>query len=496
MRLYDTLTRQKREFKPASDRVKMYVCGITPYASTHIGHAMSYVVFDVLHRYLEFLGYQVDYVQNITDVDDKTIQRAAERGISVAELAEEYIDDYFRVMDALNVLRADRYPRATEEIPQMVEIVRALVEKGYAYASEGDVYFRVRRFEGYGRLSGRSLEDMIAGARVEAGEGKEHPMDFALWKAAKPGEPSWDSPWGPGRPGWHIECTAMAVRYLGETLDIHGGGQDLVFPHHENEVAQSEVYTGKRPFARFWVHNGLLQLGEEKMSKSLGNLVTVAEALESHSPDAWRLFFLGSHYRSPLVYTEEMVAAAERGAERLRNALEEGADGTASEVEPGPFRRRFLEAMDDDLNTPRAMAALFDLAREVNRGRDEGLSVRRAQDALRELGGLLGLTFREPLGRGPQFDPLERLVKEMVDKLRANGQEELARDIETRLVIEVLGGRNPVPVVELLMETRDELRRQKQYELGDQIRSRLAELGVHLEDTPQGSRWRYRAPSS
>jgi len=495
MRLYDTVTRQKREFEPAGDRVKMYVCGITPYAPTHLGHAMSYVVFDVLHRYLEFLGYQVDYVQNITDIDDKTIQRAAERGISVAELVEEYIDDYFRVMDALNVLRADRYPRATEEIPQMVEIVRALVEKGYAYASGGDVYFRVRRFEGYGRLSGRNLEDMIAGARVEVSEGKEYPMDFALWKAAKPGEPFWDSPWGRGRPGWHIECTAMCVRYLGETVDIHGGGQDLVFPHHENEVAQSEAYTGKCPFARFWVHNGLLQFGEEKMSKSLGNLVTAAEALESHNPDAWRLFFLSSHYRSPLMYTEEMVVAAERGVERLRNALEEAADGTASEVDPGPFHGRFLEAMDDDLNTPRAIAALFDLAREVNRGRDEGLSVRKAQDAIRELGGLLGLTFREQPSHRLRFDVLAGLVAQASGELRRAGQNELADRLE--VCLERIGEDGEADaLVESLAEARDELRRQKHYELGDHIRSRLAELGVYLEDTPQGSRWRYRAPSS
>ena len=495
MKLYDTLTRQKREFEPAGDRVKMYVCGITPYAPTHIGHAMCYVVFDVLHRYLEFLGYQVDYVQNITDVDDKTIQRARERGIPVAELVPEYIDDYLRVMDGLNVLRADRYPRATEEIPRMVEIVQALVEKGYAYPSGGDVYFRVRRFQGYGRLSGRSLEDMMAGARVEAGEGKEYPMDFTLWKAAKPGEPAWDSPWGLGRPGWHIECTAMAAKYLGESLDIHGGGQDLVFPHHENEVAQSEAYTGKRPFARFWVHNGMLQLGEEKMSKSLGNLVTAAEALERHSPDGWRLFFLGSHYRSPLVYTEELVAAAERGAERLRNALEEGPDGLGSEVDPEPFRRRFLEAMDDDLNTSRALAALFDLAREANRGRDQGLPVRKAQDTIRELGGLLGLTFREQPSHRVHFDAFAGLVAETSGGLRRAGESELADHMEAGL--ENIGEDGEADaLVGLLAEIRDELRSRKQYELADQVRSRLAEFGVLLEDTPQGSRWRYRPPSA
>jgi cysteinyl-tRNA synthetase len=458
MKLYDTLSRQKKEFEPAGDRVKMYVCGITPYAPTHIGHAMSYVVFDVLHRYLEYKGYDVDYVQNFTDVDDKAIQRAEEMGTPVEELVQSHIDDYFRVMDALNVLRADRYPRATEEVPAMVNVIQSLVEKGYAYESGGDVYFSVRRFERYGQLSGRNLDEMRAGARLEIGEAKEDPMDFALWKASKPGEPAWDSPWGPGRPGWHIECTAMSTTYLGETLDIHGGGHDLVFPHHENEIAQSEAYTGKHPFARFWMHNGLLQLGEEKMSKSLGNLVTVAEALEQYSSDAWRLFILSSHYRSPLAFNDENVAASERGAERLRNALAEASAGEGSELDPEEFRRRFAEAMDDDLSTSQAIAALFDLAREINRGRDEGMSVRKAQLALQELGGeVLGLTFQE----------------------RAAAQ---TASIE--------------PFVELLLETRTKLREVKQFEMADRIRDRLGELGVQLEDTPQGPRWRYRPSSS
>jgi cysteinyl-tRNA synthetase len=492
VKLYDTLSRRKREFKPAGDRVKMYVCGITPYAPTHIGHAMSYVVFDVLHRYLESKGYQVDYVQNFTDVDDKAIQRAQERGVPVEELVQEYIDDYLHVMDALNVLRADRYPRATEEIPRMIEVVQVLVEKGYAYAADGDVYFRVRRFESYGQLSGRNLDELMAGARIEVGERKEDPLDFALWKASKPGEPSWESPWGLGRPGWHIECSAMSTKYLGVTLDIHGGGQDLVFPHHENEIAQSEAYTGKHPFARFWMHNGLLQLGEEKMSKSLGNLVTVAEALERHSADAWRLFFLGSHYRSPLVYTEESLIATERGAERLRNALMETPDGGGVELECEEFRHRFIEAMDDDLNTPQAIAALFDLAREINRGRDEGMPVREAQEALQELGSVLGLTFQEGPQRGPQVEALVELGKEMAGPLRVAGEEELADDIEAGLAPEALsdGGRDAA--VKVLADARERLREARRYELADRIRSHLAELGVLLEDTPQGPRWRYR----
>lgn len=456
MELYDTYSRQKREFKPAGDTVKMYVCGITPYAPTHIGHAMSYVYFDVLHRYLEFKGYKVEYVQNFTDVDDKAIKRANELGIKMEDLVEQHIQDYFRVMDALNIQRADRYPRATQEVPRMLEVVKKLVDDGYAYEAGGDVYYRVRKFERYGKLSGRSLDEMRAGVRIEVDEAKEDPLDFVLWKAAKPGEPSWESPWGPGRPGWHIECTAMSTKYLGETLDIHGGGHDLVFPHHENEIAQSEAFTGKSPFARFWVHNGLLQMGSEKMSKSLGNLITVADALKQHSADAWRLFFLGSHYRSPLSYSDESVAAAERGAERLRNALAEASAGTVQEMYHEEFRDRFLEAMDDDLNTPQAIAVLFDLAREINRARDEGLSVRKAQEALRELGGVLGLTFG-------------------------------AQDSRQLASVE--------PFIDLLLETRAQLRQARQYQLADGIRKRLASLGVQIEDTPQGPRWRYKPAS-
>ena len=272
MKLSDTLTGEKRDFSPAGDEVKMYVCGVTPYASAHVGHAMSYVVFDVLHRYLEYRGYRVRRVQNFTDIDDKLIDRANQEGTTVTDLAERLIDEYFADMAALNVRNADVYPRATQELPTIIEMIEGLIAKQFAYSADGDVYFRVTRDPGYGKLSHRSLDGMRAGARVEESAAKEHPMDFALWKAAKPGEPAWDSPWGPGRPGWHIECSAMSLRYLGETIDIHGGGQDLVFPHHENEIAQSEAFTGARPFVRHWLHNGLLLLGDEKMSKSVGNL--------------------------------------------------------------------------------------------------------------------------------------------------------------------------------------------------------------------------------
>ena len=460
MRLFNTLTGKDEEFVPSDGKtVKMYVCGVTPYSATHVGHALSYVVFDTLRRYLEFLGYRVKYVQNFTDVDDKIIQRAQEAGISGEELTDRYISEFFTSMDSLNVQRADSYPRATQEIPSIIKTIETLVKKGFAYPSGGDVYFRVTKSEDYGKLSHRTLDGMIAGARVQVDENKEHPMDFVLWKAAKPDEPAWDSPWGPGRPGWHIECTAMALDRLGDPLDIHGGGHDLVFPHHENEIAQSEAYTGRTPFARHWVHNGLLQLGEDKMSKSLGNLVSAEEALAQYSPDALRIYFLDSHYRSPLSYSAAGAAARERSMERLRHALRpagsDGSDSSAGELlDPQPFRDRFLNAMDNDLNTPQALACLFDLAREINRAVEVGKNSGLAQDVLRELGGLLGLTFQE----------------------RASGDQD-------RLAAK--------PFIDLLVNMRQELRRAKQYALADQIRDELAKQGVTVEDTPQGSEWQY-----
>ena len=456
MKLYNTLTGEAEEFIPADGKcVKMYVCGVTPYSATHVGHALSYVVFDVLRRYLEYLGFQVRHVQNFTDVDDKIIQRANEQRIETEELAERYIEDFFRTMDALHVQRAHVYPRATQEISPIIETIRNLVDKDYAYPAGGDVFFRVTRSRGYGKLSHRTLDGMIAGARVEVDQHKEHSMDFALWKGARAGEPSWDSPWGPGRPGWHIECTTMSVSYLGESIDIHGGGQDLIFPHHENEIAQSEASTGREPFARYWVHNGLLRLGEDKMSKSLGNLVSVDEALERYDADSLRLYFLSSHYRSPLQFSDEGCAAMARSAERLRHALRRNGAGTDEPLDPQQFQTRFLDAMDDDLNTPRALAALFDLAREINRARDSGRSVSDAQDTLSYLGSILGLSLE---GRDLAGD----------DHLAAK------------------------PFIDLLLDTRAELRRAKQYALADQIREGLDRHGVILEDTPEGTGWKYR----
>ena len=457
MKLYSTLTGETTDFAPADGMtVKMYVCGVTPYSSTHIGHALSYVAFDVLRRYLEYVGFEVRHVQNFTDVDDKIIQRAQEQGIEPTQLAEQYMDDFFQTMDALNIRRAHVYPRATEEIGPIIETIGRLVDSGHAYPAGGDVFFRVQKSDGYGKLSHRTLEGMQAGSRIEIDENKEHPMDFALWKGARPGEPSWESPWGPGRPGWHIECTSMSMTYLGESLDIHGGGQDLVFPHHENEIAQSEASTGIVPFSRYWVHNGLLRLGGDKMSKSLGNLVSVEEALERFSPDAIRIYFLSSHYRSPLSYTDDGCAGTERSLDRLRHALERES-GSGDPLDGEPYRRQFFEGMDDDLNTPRALAALFDLAREINRCSDAGQSVALAQGSLRHLGGILGLIFEERTTGGG------------ADSAGAG------------------------PFIDLLLETRTALRQARQFEQADRIRDGLEQLGVSVEDTPNGPVWQFRA---
>ena len=451
MRIWNTLTGAKEEFLPQHDPVQLYVCGVTPYDEAHIGHAMSYLLFDVIRRYLEFSGYAVKHVQNFTDIDDKLIARAQQQAVPVQQLAEQFISRYFEDMDALNIQRAHLYPRVTEELPAIIDLISNLEQAGYAYASDGNAYFRVPGDEDYGKLSHRSLEGMMAGARVDVEEAKEHPMDFVLWKSAKPGEPQWDSPWGPGRPGWHIECSAMAMKYLGPSLDMHGGGQDLIFPHHENEIAQSESATGIVPFARYWLHNGLLRLGEEKMSKSLGNLVTIQEVLAEHSADALRLFVLGSHYRSPLTFSTETLEAADKGVSRLREALRPVPDTNgASELDAAEYRTRFTEAMDDDFNSAQAVAVLFDLAREINRARERGQSVAAAQAELSTLSGVLGLTLPES----------------------ANTLSDAA------------------PFIELLIQVRSELRNRKEFALADGIRNGLTERGVTLEDSPQGTTWR------
>ncbi|MCH8200711.1 MAG: cysteine--tRNA ligase [Chloroflexi bacterium] len=453
MRLYNTMSRRVEEVKQPDDMLKMYVCGITPYDHSHVGHAMSYIIFDVLRRFLEYRGFKVKHVQNYTDIDDRIIARAAERGVSYDQLAAIYIEEYEDEMRELNVLPADVYPRATQEIPQIIEMVQGLIEKGRAYAVEsGDVYFDVRSDPGYGKLSGRDVDSMRAGARVEPGEEKHDPADFALWKAAKPGEPSWESPWGPGRPGWHIECSAMSYRYLGATLDMHGGGQDLIFPHHENEIAQAEGFTGVKPFVRHWLHNGWLTLDEEKMSKSIGNIITIREALDRYGSDGIRIFVMTAHYRAPLAYSEEAMEAGKRAAERLQLAASvPGGEGPAADIPGDEYRERFGASMDDDLNTAGALACLFDLAREINRARDESRAVDEAQATLRELAGILGLTLRE------------RETAEGADAF-----------------------------IDLLVELRSDLRNEKQFALSDKVRDRLLELGITLEDVQGGTRWRRR----
>ncbi len=475
MKVFNTLSGKKEEFKPQGDEVKMYVCGVTPYDDAHLGHAMSYIIFDVIRRYLRYRGYGVKYVQNVTDIDDKIIDRANKLGIPQRELAEKFTRSYFEDMKALNIEEPDVTPYATDEIPKIIEIVQGLIDKGYGYESEGSVYFRVRNVPDYGKLSHRSLDSMKAGIRIESGEEKEDPMDFVLWKASKPGEPAWDSPWGKGRPGWHIECSAMSLKYLGNTLDIHGGGQDLVFPHHENEIAQSESFTGVKPFVRHWLHNGMVQIGAEKMSKSLGNLITIKQALQNYSADAIRIFVLSSHYRSPLTYSEEILEAAEKGAERLRqtanNPISDGKAGKKTDAEQ--YRKRFVEAMDDDFNTAQAMAALFDLARDINRYESEGTDATEARETLMELGGVLGLTFAEP-----EETPLDT--------------EALAQN--SAIVYQTLG--LPIPTVATdagddiakdLINLRDKLRKDKKWEEADMVRDRLADSGIALEDTPQGT---------
>jgi cysteinyl-tRNA synthetase len=430
----------------------MYVCGVTTYGDCHIGHAMSYIVFDTIRRYLEYRRHDVKHVQNFTDIDDKVIANANLLGIPAQELAERLIDNFFADMDGLNIQRAHIYPKVTEEIPGMINIIERLIEKKHAYQSGGDVYFRVKSFPGYGKLSHRSMDEMVAGDQGQHLKNKEHPMDFALWKSAKPGEPEWDSPWGKGRPGWHIECTAMSLKYLGETLDIHGGGQDLVFPHHENEIAQSEAYTGIAPFAKFWMHNGLLQFEKDKMSKSIGNLITIKEALNKFGPDALRLFVLSSHYRSPLTYTEENVDAMSRGAQRLRQAAFSDTNATKSDnsVDGELFKTRFIEAMDDDFNTAQAIAVLFDLAKEINKGQKAQMQVNKAQEALLELAGVLGLTLKQ-------------------------------NDIVSL---------DAVPFIELLIQLRDNLRKAKQWQLADEVRAGLASLGINLEDKSSSTAWK------
>jgi cysteinyl-tRNA synthetase len=462
LQVRNTLTRRLEPFEPLEDNVvKMYVCGPTVYDHAHIGHAMSAIIFDVIRRYLEHSGYRVIHVMNFTDVDDKIINRANELGCDPLDLAKRYIEAWFEHVLALNLLPAHHYPRVSCVMPQVIETVQALIDKGYAYSVDGDVYFRVRAFEDYGKLSGRRSEDARAGSRVAVDERKENPLDFALWKSAKPGEPWWKAPWGAGRPGWHIECTTMAVRYLGAQIDIHGGGTDLIFPHHENEIAQSEAYTGEKPFARYWLHNGLLQLRGEKMSKSVGNLVTIDDFLARHEADVLRLIVLSSHYSKPLGYDHEMAADAERALQRLRGAsrppigtLNVGAAVENLSAQVSAAREGFHAAMNDDFNTAKALGEIFTLVRAINTARDAGVGgepFSQAQGAFGRLTYMLGLGL----------------------------QAETGRDMKVTLFIEAL------------VQVREALRQEKQWALADAIRDRLSELGVALEDGQEGTEWRW-----
>lgn len=452
MKLFNTMSGRKEDFRPLSDQVRMYVCGITPYDEPHLGHAMKDVVFDVLRRYLEYRGFKVLHVQNHTDVDDKIIERAAQLGLAAADLAETQIESYMSGLRSLNILPATHYPRVTSEMDSIIEMISGLIKSEFAYVVDGSVYYRVDRKPDYGKLSNRSVDSMLAGARLEPDQTKENPADFALWKDAKEGEPSWSSPWGEGRPGWHIECSAMALNYLGDPLDIHGGGIDLLFPHHENEIAQSEAYTDREPFARFWVHNGLMQLNGEKMSKSTGNYLSLADALDSYGPDALRIFILSSHYRSPLNCTEAGLRAAVQNAERIRAAATAASPARVErELDPARHTERFVEVMDDDLNTAQAITVLYELVREINKGREEGASVEQAQACLRELAGVLGLCLKE---------------RDMAES-------------------EDIG-----PLVSLLIDVRKELRTAKQFAIADSIRDRLTDMGIVLEDAADGTRWK------
>ena len=488
MRLTDTLTGRAGELRPPPDGgpIGLYVCGVTPYEECHFGHAQSAIVFDALVRYLRWPGnpaggLAVAHVSNYTDVDDKIIARAAELGIDPRELADGQIALWEEQQRALNLLAPDVRPRVTEHIGAIVEAIGAIVAAGCGYATAaGDVYYRVRAQEGYGKLSHRSLGELRAGTRGEPGEGKEFPLDFALWKAAKPGEPRWPSPWGEGRPGWHIECSAMSQRYLGASFAIHGGGVDLVFPHHENEIAQAEAVSGPGTFARIWMHNGLVQRDGEKMSKSIGNVVTVREALARWPPDALRLFVLGSHYRSPNNLTDAALAAAVRAAARLAAALDGGdgdapaapPDGGAAAADAARQRARFVEAMEDDLHTPRALAALFGLARTANRARGAGGDARAAQAALRELAGVLGLR----LGGGAA--PADAGAPDAGALAALAARHGLA------------DGGGAEASIAALLERRGEARAARDFALADAIRGGLAAAGVEVEDTPQGARWR------
>ena len=460
MQVYNTLTNRKEEFVPIEPgKVRMYVCGPTVYNFFHIGNARPFVVFDTLRRYFKYRGYEVKFVQNFTDVDDKIINRAKEEGISAPEVSEKYIKEYFNDAEALGVMKADVHPKVSEHIPEIIEFVQTLIDKGYAYEADGDVYYSTRKFPEYGKLSGQNIDDLESGARIAIGEVKEDPLDFALWKARKEeSEIAWESPWGMGRPGWHIECSTMAKKHLGETIDIHGGGQDLTFPHHENEIAQSEACNGV-PFAHYWMHNGYINVDGKKMSKSLNNFFTVRDIREQYSGDVIRFFLLSGHYRSPINFSDALMEQSKQGYERIATAIETleflktngsdeaMADEAAKIASLDQYRDKFIEAMDDDLNTADGIAAIFELVSEINLDVKDGASKSFAEEALNR-------------------------IKELTDVLGLFGGEDeeegLGDDIQA------------------LIDERQAARKEKNWARADEIRDQLAAMGITLKDTPQG----------
>ena len=471
LKVLNTLGMKKEEFTPLHEgEVRIYVCGPTVYDFIHIGNARAFIVADIVRRYLEYKGFKVTLVSNITDVDDKMIRRSQETGLSLQRLGEIYSNAYFEDIDALNIKRPDTSPRATQHISEMMEAIQKLIEKGYAYQVDGDVYFDVSKFEDYGKLSGNKTEALEAGARIEVNPKKKNPADFALWKARKEGEPAWYSPWGWGRPGWHIECSTMAMKYLGETLDIHMGGKDLIFPHHENEVAQAEALTGKT-FARYWLHNEWLTVEGQKMSKSLGNFITVRDALKICSPQVLRLLLISAHYRSPIDFNKENVNLAKTNFERITNALER----LASLMERSDKRsydeallnqiieakKRFEEAMDDDFNTPVALSAIFDMVKAINIYADKNSDIET--ETKKKIYEIMKTLIEDILGIKVEIERKRSEEKDLVNGL-----------------------------MRIVLEVREEMRRRKEWKIADEIREKLKNLGFIIEDSPQGTRWRLR----
>ncbi len=484
LKVYNTLTAKEEEFVPINPgQVKIYVCGVTVYDVNHVGHGRSLIVFDMIRRYLRYLGYNVTFVRNFTDVDDKIINRAKNECLPFTVIADRYIKSYYEDAENFKIEPADIEPRVTTHIPDIISFIEKLVEKGYAYEVDGDVYFSVRKFKDYGKLSKRSIDELIAGARVEPGEKKKDPLDFALWKASKAGEPAWDSPWGKGRPGWHTECCAMIFKHLGETIDIHGGGLDLTFPHHENELAQAEALTD-RPFAKYWIHNGLVTVNGQKMSKSLGNYITLKEIYEKYHPDVLRLLVLSVHYRSPLDFSWDKLEETKKAYDRLKNAIEE-VDILEKLPENPEFEghlydavtkaeQDFYAAMSDDFNTPEAFAALYGLVREMNILKDkavkEGGISKKALQSYKDAADLIYKTTRDIFGF---FDSLKPCTS--VEEVKQIEQEKSQIDEE---------------LIELLIDVRNKARKNKNFEIADYIRDTLKEKGIVLEDTPVGTKWK------